>query len=305
MPSINYRFEDLRALVALQATGSFVRAAARLHITQPAFSRRIAQLEQAVGGPLVERTSRRVSMTTLGLELVRKSGALLDQLDDAVAEAGRCALGESGGLSVACLATLAYGMLPPVLSIFRQRYPAVRLHLHDDGGQRVVQAVQSRDAEFGVGALGGLPSDLVAEECTIEPYVVVFKAGHPLERMEHVPWEALLHHRIIGLRASSSNLHQINEDLAQAGITLPWFDEVEHLSTLLALLRGGAGAGVLPQFAVHPGGGDALLTRRLQAPAVTRSIGLIRRQDAVFAQPAQDLWRLIASQLRACPTVPW
>lgn len=296
MPSINYKVDDLRALLALHATGSFVRAADQLHITQPAFSRRIAQLELALDGPLVERTTRKVAMTTLGADLVRQAGPLLKQLDETLAEAARCARGESGRLTVACLTTVAYALLPPVLKAFQRRYPHLRLHLRDDTGQRVVQAVVSREAEFGIGVLSGLPPGLITEHGSDDPYVIAFAPGHPLERLQRVPWRALRTFRVVALRPTSANRQQMDAALAEAGITPPWFDEVEHLSSMLGLLRAGVGIGVLPRLALHSAGKTELHTRPLDGPAIVRPIGMIRRQDAVLSAPARVLWELFHQQ---------
>lgn len=302
MPSINYRVDDLRALLALHACGSFVRASELLHITQPAFSRRIAQLESALGGALVERTTRKVAMTTLGLDLVRQAGPLLQQLDETLAEAARCARGESGRLSVACLTTVAYALLPPVLRAFHRRYPQLRVHLRDDTGQRVVQAVLQREAEFGVGVLSNLPPDITSLHCADDPYVIAFAPGHPLERMRQVPWHALQAHRVVALRATSANRQQMDAALAAAGVATPWFDEVEHLSSMLGLLRGGVGIGVLPRWALHSAGATELRTRPLVEPDIVRPIGLLRRRDALLSQPAQVLWQLL--QARLAPVDP-
>jgi len=301
---INYRTDDLRALLALEATGSFVRAAERLHITQPAFSRRISQLESMLGGPLVERTTRKVAMTTLGLDLVRSAGPLLEQLDETLAEAARCARGEAGRLSVACLTTVAYALLPPVVRAFQHRYPHLRIHLRDDTGQRVLQAVLNREVEFGVGVLSNLPKDVASVHCADDPYVIAFSPGHPLERLRRVPWRALQAFRVIALRSTSANRQQMDAALAAEGITPPWFDEVEHLSSMLGLLRGGVGIGVLPQWALQSGGASELRTRPLEAPAIVRPIGLLRRQDAALSEPAVVLWNMLQAQLMGQPPAP-
>lgn len=299
MTSINYRLDDLRALLALQATGSFVRAAHQMHITQPAFSRRISQLEAAVGGALVERTTRKVAMTSLGLDLVRRAAPLLSQLDDTVVETGRCARGESGRLTVACLTTVAHALLPQVLKAFQRRYPQVRLQLLDDTGQRVAQAVLSGEAEFGVGVLSGLHASLYAEAVAEDPYVVAFAPGHPLEALPEVSWQMLQAYRVIAMRPTSANRQQVDQALAAAGVPPPWFDEVEHLSSMLGLLIGGVGVGVLPRLALRSGTRVGLRSRPLVGPAVVRSIGLIRRQDALLSEPAQFFWHLLGASLRS------
>ena len=299
MASINYRLDDLRALLALQATGSFVRAAHQMNITQPAFSRRIAQLEAAVGGALVERTTRKVTMTPLGSGLVRRASPLLSQLDDTLLEIGRCARGESGRVTLACLTTVAHALLPQVLKLFRRRYPQVRLQLLDDTGQRVAQAVLSGEAEFGVGVLSGLPGGLYAEAVAEDPYVIAFAPGHPLQALAEVPWQSLQSYRVIALRPTSAHRVQLGLALEEEGISPPWFDEVEHLSSMLGLLIGGVGVGVLPRLALQSGARMGLRSRPLVGPAVVRSIGLLRRPDALLSEPAQFFWQLLGASLRS------
>jgi len=297
MPRINYRTDDLRALLALNQTLSFVRGAELLHITQSAFSRRIAQLEAALQASLVERSTRRVALSPLGLELVREVGPLLASLDESLEEAGRRARGESGRIVVACLTTVAYALLPPVLEIFRQQYPQVRLQLRDDTGRRVTASVLQREAEFGISVLTHPVADLHCEHLADDAYVIAFRPGHPLADFDQVEWAMLAAWHPIALRSTSANRQQIDEALAAAGIASPWFDEVEHLSSMLGLLRSGTTIGVLPRLALDPIG-EELQTRPLVSPAIVRRIGLIRREDAKLSQPSQALWTLLAEALR-------
>ena len=295
MMRINYRLDDLRALVALHETGSFVRGAVALHITQSAFSRRIAQLEAAIGVSLVERTTRHVALTPHGLELVREAGFLLRRLDESMEDAGRRARGESGRIVVACLTTVAYAVLPPVLRSFRKRYPDMSLQLRDDTGKRVTASVLHREAEFGISVLGGPLAELHAEHAADDPYVIAFPSKHRLARQTSVKWRELAPWKPMALRSTSANRQQIDETLAAHGIESPWFDEVEHLSSMLGLLRGGAAIGVLPRMAI---GDSGLLTRPLVDPPIVRRIGLIRRKDTTLGKPAEVLWSLLADSLR-------
>lgn len=294
---MNYRMDDLRALIALHQTLSFARAAERLHITQSAFSRRISQLEDTLEGRLVERSTRRVVLSPLGLELVSRSAPLLAGLDDCLEDARRQARGEVGRVVVACLTTVAHALLPPALVQFRRQFPDVRLQLRDDTGKRVTASVLQHEAEFGISVLTEPVAGLHEEHVADDPYVVAFSPGHPLEASDCVPWSALAAWRPVALRSTSANRQQIDETLAAAGIAPPWFDEVEHLSSMLGLLRSDGAVGVLPRLALRAAGAG-LSTRPLVAPAIGRRIGMIRRQGAVLGRPAQVLWTLLADALK-------
>ena len=297
MTRINYRLDDLRALIALQQHGSFVRAAETLFITQSAFSRRIAQLEDAVGARLVERTSRRVALSALGLTLVSQAQNILPLLDQSMEDAYMQARGESGKITLSCLTTVAYSRLATVLGIFRQTYPNVRLHVRDDTGQRVTQSVIQREAEFGVTVLTENTADLVVERVTKDPFVMAVSPTHPLAKRKNVKWRELANWKPVSLGRTSANRVLIDNELLRAGIAPPWFDEVEHLSTMIGFLRNADGVGVLPRMAMDARATD-LVMRQLTEPVLSREIAMIRRPETELSTAAQWLWKLLARSLK-------
>lgn len=298
MNRINYRIDDLRALLALHQHGSFVRAAETLFITQSAFSRRIAQLEETVGGRLVERTSRKVSLSTLGHALVVQAQNTLPLLDQSMEDAYRQARGESGRVTLACLTTVAYSRLATVLGQFRDTYPNVRLQVRDDTGQRVTQSVINREAEFGVTVVTENTADLVIERLNMDPFVLAISPKHPLAKEKAVKWTELALWKPISLGRSSANRMLIDTELAKAGITPPWFDEVEHLSTMIGFLRNAQTVGVLPRMALDAREPD-LVIRQLTGPLLSREIAMIRRPETELGVAAQRLWQLLARSLKS------
>ena len=296
MLRINYRIDDLRALLALAQHRSFVRAAETLYITQSAFSRRIAQLEEVVGARLVERTSRRVALTPLGQVLAQQARIFLPQLDQSMEEAYRQARGESGSLTLACLTTVAYSRLPAVLGQFRQAFPNVRLHVRDDTGQRVTQSVINREAEFGVTVYNEPTADLVVQAVAKDPFVLAFSPEHPLARKKSLRWHELATWKPVSLGRSSANRALIDAGLMREGIAPPWFDEVEHLSTMIGFLRNAQVVGVLPRMALDARAPD-LEMRPLTHPVLSREIALIRRAETELSKAAQGLWDMLAHSL--------
>lgn len=294
---INYRLEDLRALLALELHGSFVRAAQALNITQSAFSRRIAQLEEAVGARLVERTSRRVALSTLGKALVKDAGVLLPKLDQSMEEVSRQARGESGRVTLACLTTVACSRLPAVLRQFRSAYPHVRLHVRDDTGQRVTQSVLGREAEFGVSVVTPNTEGLITHSVAKDPFVLALSPKHPLAKHKKLSWRELEAWHPVTLSPSSANRQRMDAALAKAGIAAPWFDEVEHLSTMIGFLHHGQALGVLPRLALDVSARD-LIVLPLVGPVLDREIALIRRPETALSQAAQHLWQLLEKNLR-------
>lgn len=120
---------QLRYFVAVAEEKHFGRAAARLAMTQPPLSQQIRGLEEVLGVSLFDRTKRSVELTPVARDLLPEVRRLLAGADGLRPLAQSLARGETGVLSLAFVSTADYGLLPPLLQAFNQRYPRVRLQL--------------------------------------------------------------------------------------------------------------------------------------------------------------------------------
>lgn len=174
---------DLRVLRYFIATAeelSFVRAAERVAVSQPALGRQIAELERELGVALFERTTRRVRLTRAGEVLLSRARHILDEVERAVDETRRAGHGEIGSLTIGYLPTTMVSILPAIVAAFRTTAPGVSLAfdelLDDDQARRIASG------RLDVGFVRGLPpgSPLAAEPLLTEPFVVALPAGHRL-----------------------------------------------------------------------------------------------------------------------------
>ena len=101
----------------------------------------------------------------------------------------------------------------------------------------------------------------------------------------------------MSLGRSSANRVLIDTELSRAGINPPWFDEVDHLSTMIGFLRNAQVVGVLPRMALDARAPD-LVMRPLTDPLLSREIAMIRRPETELSMPAQWLWKLLAHSLK-------
>jgi DNA-binding transcriptional LysR family regulator len=169
---------------------SFSRAAEALHLTQPAVSMQIRQLEHFAGVPLFERTGRRLHLTDAGEELVLHAGAVLRALEDAD-EAFAAMKGLRGGrLRLAVVSTAKY-FAPRLIARFMQTHPGVEVRLQVDNREAIVRTLVANDVDL---ALMGRPPgelDLVAATFADHPHVIIAPPGHPLTRRRRVGIDAL------------------------------------------------------------------------------------------------------------------
>ncbi|HWL83370.1 MAG TPA: LysR substrate-binding domain-containing protein [Roseomonas sp.] len=280
---------QLRALVAAVETGSFGRAAARLHLSQPALTVQIRSLEEALGLTLFERSARGVRPTAAGQGMAQAFRRVLEELDEVVAGAREQAAGRSGTVHLAVLPSVAATLLPTALAQLRRAHPGIRVLVRDAVAGRVVERVKSGEAELGIGTLPSPDATLEAEPLFEDDLVAVLPPGHPLAAAACLT-PAILATEPLVLTDPGSSLRALAESaFAEAGLVLRPAYEATYMSTAVALVRAGLGIGVLPATALDLRLAPVLQTRPIAAPAMRRGILLLRRRGGSLSPAAEAL----------------
>lgn len=181
-------FRALRYFVAVAEELHFTRAAERLYIAQPALSEQIRRLERELGVELLRRTTRRVELTPAGEAFLARARRILDEADQALAEAARAARGETGTLRVSTGATTGVELVPEILRAFREQRPEVTLELRQSDWEDYSGGLRSDAVDA---AFVWLPLELPHVPLLSEPRVVALEAGHPLAAQERLSAEQL------------------------------------------------------------------------------------------------------------------
>jgi DNA-binding transcriptional LysR family regulator len=173
---------QLRYFVTVAEELHFSRAAARLHLAQSALSAQVRHLEEELGGPLLVRTTRRVTLTPAGQALFEDGQAILAAVDDAVSRARALARGEGEPLLVGSLGPVPGGVLPPLLSAFRDRHPNVPVEVRALDFNDPVSGLREGRAHTAFLYEPVPESDLRVTPLQAELRVVVMPRGHRLAR---------------------------------------------------------------------------------------------------------------------------
>ncbi|HKP25064.1 MAG TPA: LysR substrate-binding domain-containing protein, partial [Dongiaceae bacterium] len=189
--AINFNLNDLQAFRAVAELKSFRKAAETLHLSQPAFSRRIEKLEEALGVRLLDRTSRRVSLTSVGRDFDRKVQQLLDDLDHTLLGIRGVAATRMGEVTIACVPSTVYYFLSQVISRYHERYPKIRVKVFDASANEVLSAVSRGEADFGLNFVGGKEADIEFKPLLEERFVAACRRDHPLAKKRRVSWTEL------------------------------------------------------------------------------------------------------------------
>ncbi len=186
---MSLRHASLRRLQVFEAVArlqSFSRAAAELHLTQPAVSMQVQQLEGEVGLPLYEQMGRRVDLTPAGREIVACARALMQHLREAE-ELLAAMKGVGGGeLSISAVSTAKYHA-PMLLAEFRRKHPGVRVRLSVSNREQVVRDLTENSVDLAI--MGAPPRglDTTAVPFARHPIAIIAPPGHALARGKRLP----------------------------------------------------------------------------------------------------------------------
>ena len=285
--SINFEALDLRAFVAVVDLEGFHRAAEALNLSQPALSRRIQRLEAAVGAALLERTTRRVGLTTVGRELLPLVRRMLDEFDSSLFAMRDVGRQRGGQITLACVPTAAFYFLPSVIARFNEQYPNIRFRILDLSANEGLESVARGEVEFGINLLGASDPELSFEPLLEDPFVLACRRDHPLAMRDLLAWSDLEGQPLVAVSRASGNRILLDAALVRAGVRLSWSYEVTHLSTSLGLVEAGLGISVLPKLATPQSDHPIIVTRPIRNPEVSRTIGVVRRRGSRLAPPAE------------------
>nr|WP_042186579.1 LysR family transcriptional regulator [Kibdelosporangium sp. MJ126-NF4]CEL17378.1 LysR family transcriptional regulator YnfL [Kibdelosporangium sp. MJ126-NF4]CTQ91395.1 LysR family transcriptional regulator YnfL [Kibdelosporangium sp. MJ126-NF4] len=238
----------LRKFVVVAEELHFGRAAARLHVAQSPLSQQIRKLEADLGVPLLERTTRRVTLTTAGHMFLTEARAVLAQMDRAREVAVSAAAGRSGYLQLVYVGSAAFHLLPPLLRAYRRVAPEVRLELREHTTAEQVEALSTSQAQ--VAFLRSIPqrAGLRGEVLTTEPILIALPADHRLAGETEVDLAVLADEPFILFRRDlGPTFHDLLLALCHSAGFAPRVEQVtRHMATTASLVGSGLGVSLVP-----------------------------------------------------------
>ncbi|MBN3761685.1 LysR family transcriptional regulator [Burkholderia sp. Ac-20365] len=295
---VNFDLNDLQAFRAVVELGSFRKAAESVNISQPALSRRIDKLEEALGVRLFDRTTRSVTLTTIGRVFAPSAEQLLDDLDVALLGIRDVSSSRLGHVTIACVPSVAYYFLPNVVASYHRRFPRIRVKLLDTSANEVLGAVISGEADFGVSFLGSQESEVEFKVLLQERFVVACRRDHPLARKKRVTWNELYEHEYVSVDKTSGNRMLLDQALSAVSVRAPSVVETRHVTTMLGLIEAGLGVAAVPSMAM-PGREHHVLTSvPLVDPVVKRRVGIVTRRGRSLTPAAQQFYDMIMAMKR-------
>jgi len=261
---MNVSLRQLRAFLAVAKLQHFRRAAESLHLTQPAVSRHIADLETELDVRLFDRNTREVVPTEAGRYLQSAVGRVLEELESVLAHVHSESERRHGKVRVAAAPTLSAGLMPQCIAACARDYPALTVQLHDQVQTLVLDSVRGGEVDFGL---------------AIEP-----------ADSEAFDSETILHDPFVLVDHTSGSRRLIDHQLATHQVEAKVMQQAGHTHTAFRMVEAGLGISITPSLSLPAS--DHLVVRPL-TPVARRAITLIRRRHRSLSPVAELVWAQI------------
>jgi LysR family hydrogen peroxide-inducible transcriptional activator len=287
---------QLHYLKLLAEHGSFSRAAEAAHVSQPALSAAVKELEAVLGAPVVERARSGVILTPVGEEAVRRAADVLARTEDLVEAARSAGKPLSGRFRLGVIPTVAPFLIPRALPELRARHPALKLYLREDLTARLVAGLRAGALDAAVIAL---PYDMTGLECAPvgeDAILAAAPAGHPAMAGATLDLRALTSNDLILLEDG----HCLRDHaLAACALDPPKGEDVfaaTSLHTLVQMVGSGLGISFVPEMAVRAGLTEqaGVTVRPLRDGAPSRRIVVAWRHGSSRAVEGRMLAEILA-----------
>ncbi|WP_349645734.1 LysR family transcriptional regulator [Candidatus Parabeggiatoa sp. HSG14] len=233
---------------------SFTKAAESLHMTQPAITFQIRQLEEYFNTRLFDRTHSRITLTEVGEQVYKYTKKILElytRMEDTVKEI----TGEiSGILMIGASSTIAEYLLPVLLGDFKLKYPEIHIQLSVSNISGIVSMIENNEIDFGLVEGPVANKSLAVELCRMDQLVAIVPWGHPLTEYDEVLVQQLMDYPYISREKGSGTREVIIEYFNQADLSFHDLNIVMELGSIEAIkgaVASGMGVSILSRAAIQ------------------------------------------------------
>ncbi|MGC5346278.1 LysR substrate-binding domain-containing protein [Streptomyces sp. DT24] len=296
---------QLRAFAAVAEYLHFRDAASAIGMSQPALSGAVSALEEALGVQLVERTTRKVLLSPEGERLAVRARAVLDAVGELMEEAEAVRAPFTGVLRLGVIPTVAPYLLPTVLRLVHERYPALDLQVHEEQTSSLLEGLAAGRLDLLLLAVPLGVQGVTELPLFDEDFVLVMERGHRLGGCRDIPRSTLRDLPLLLLDEGHCLRDQALDICREAGRTegAPVTTTAAGLSTLVQLVAGGLGVTLLPRTAVtvETARNEALETGYFADPAPSRRVALAMRAAAARQSEFEEFAAALREAMTALP----
>ena len=272
MSTINIR--HLRAFIAVAEHQHFTNAAEAIHISQPALSALVRQLESDLAVTLLDRNTRNVELTQIGREFYEIAQKTIATFDEALTHIADYGTFRRGRITIAALPSLASSLLPKFVHDFAREHPRICISILDLPGDDVIEAIRTKRADIGLTHTQA-DADMTCNPIMSDRLILVGAPQHAKQQNGRIRWKSLGNEPIIAMARGTTIRALIDAAAASAKTTLNIVIEPRLLPTAIAFAEQGFGSAILPSTIMPSTSLDNCRQFELTAPTMTREISMI------------------------------
>jgi DNA-binding transcriptional LysR family regulator len=269
----------LKTLRAVVSHGSFSRAADSLHLSQPAVSLHIRQLEERAGHRLLERVGKRAFATMAGQLLLEHAGRVLGELEAAEQALGRLRGVVAGRVRLGTGATASTYLLPPLLRRLHARYPSLELVVVTGNSAEIAASVAANQLDLGIVTLPVSGRQLAISPLCVDRLVAIAPPGALTRRRRAIGPAELARHPLILYERGGTIRRIIDEWFHRARAVPRVAMELGNGEAIKKLVEAGLGLSLASAMSVKAEVRTRTLVTMSLQPPLSRRLGLVRRRD--------------------------
>lgn len=296
-------FTHLAAFFAVVETGSVTAASERLHVSQPALTREIRELEERFGVSLFDRLPRGMQPTEAGRLLADYAAQIFSLADAAEIAVGEFAGLTRGHLSLAASRTIGVYLLPAVLDEFRRRYPGITMDVAVSNTEHVEEVVLMQQRQIGLVEGPYDTSAFDAASIGRDELIAVASSAHPLSRVRRLTAAAVGKGELVVREPGSGTRTVIEQAYAQHGFELSPKLSVGSAEAIKRLLRlGSAVAWVSRHIVAEELAAGTLVQLPVRDLKIERDLSMIWRKARTLSPSARAFRTLVTQMLEQTAT---
>lgn len=289
---------QLDILEAVARCGSFSAASNELHLTQPAVSMQIKQLESSLGIPLFEQIGKRIHLTEAGKETLQVSRTFHRELDNLEHTLANLQGLQGGTLTVSTASTASY-FTARLVALFRDMHPDILVGLNVVNRETLLNHLNENSIDL---ALMGQPPeghDLFAQPIMDNPLVVIAAPNHPLASQQQILLERMAEEPYVGREPGSGTRSAVEKHFAENGLTLRAAMEMNKNEAIKQAVEAGLGLSVVSLHTVQAElAAQTLCVLDVQGFPLNRQWYLVQRQGKRLSPAAQAFSRFVLSEAK-------
>lgn len=270
---------------------NFTKAAEELHMTQPAVTFQIRQLEDQFNTRLFDRTHNKVTLTDVGKQVFMYADRILKLYADMTRSVTDMTGEVSGGVTLGASTTVAEYMLPLLIGEFKAKFPEVMISLSESNTDNIVAMVESNEIDIGIVEGSVTNKNLIVEQCHTDDLVVIMPNNHPLAEQDSVSVKDLVEHPFISRESGSGTQETIQNYVEVHGDhdILNIVFELSSPEAIKGAVEAGMGLSIVSRATINKELKLSTLTAVELSPSLQRPFSIVRQRYKFKSRAADEL----------------